>query len=120
MDVLTKTVARYVFAIPFLVFGFFHLMGAKDMAPMIPEWLPGGVFWVVLTGFALIAAAVSIFIRILDYYAAFLLGIMLIIFVLVLHLPGALEGDQMSTSNLLKDLGLAAASWLYAGYVAKK
>ena len=120
MEVLSRTAGRYMFAIPFFIFGVFHFMSAQDMAGMIPGWLPGGVFWVILTGVALIAAAISMVVRVLDFLAAFLLGIMLLLFVLVLHLPGALEGDQMSTSNLLKDLALAGASWLYAGYIAKK
>ena len=120
MEVLSKTVGRYLFAIPFFIFGIFHFMGAQDMAAMIPGWLPGGVIWVIITGIALIAAAISIIVRVLDFLATFLLGIMLLLFLLILHLPGALEGDQMATSSLLKDLALAGASWLYAGYIARK
>ena len=119
MDNFNKVAGRYVFAIPFLIFGVFHFMNAGDMAGMIPGWLPGGVFWVYLTGLALIAASVSMMIKVMDQLASFLLGVMLIIFVLLLHLPGALEGDQMSTTNLLKDLAMAGGAWLYAGYVAK-
>jgi putative oxidoreductase len=119
MDVFYKVAGRYVFAIPFLIFGVFHFMNASNMAGMIPGWLPGGVFWIYLTGLALIAASVSMMIKVMDQLASFLLGVMLIIFVLVLHLPGALDGDQMSTTNLLKDMAMAGGAWLYAGYVAK-
>lgn len=116
MDNFNKVAGRYVFAIPFLIFGVFHFMNAGDMAGMIPGWLPGGVFWIYLTGLALIAASVSMMIKVMDKLASFLLGVMLIIFVLVLHLPGALDGDP---TNLLKDLAMAGGAWLYAGYVAK-
>ncbi|MBW6477911.1 MAG: hypothetical protein K0B37_00660 [Bacteroidales bacterium] len=119
MDVFNKVAGRYVFALPFLIFGVFHFMNAGNMAGMIPGWLPGGVFWVYLTGLALIAASLSMIIKVMDQLASFLLGVMLIIFVLLLHLPGALEGDQMSTTNLLKDLAMAGGAWLYAGYAAK-
>jgi putative oxidoreductase len=119
MDVFNKVAGRYVFALPFLIFGVFHFMNASNMAGMIPGWLPGGVIWVYLTGLALIAASVSMMIKVMDQLASFLLGVMLLIFVLVLHLPGALEGDQASTTNLLKDLAMAGGAWLYAGYVAK-
>ena len=44
MKLLTTTVARYVFAIPFGIFGLFHFMNASQMAGMVP--LPGGVVWV--------------------------------------------------------------------------
>ena len=119
MDLFYKVAGRYVFAIPFLIFGVFHFMNASNMAGMIPGWLPGGVFWVYLTGLALIAASVSMMIKVMDQLASFLLGVMLIIFVLLLHLPGALEGDQMATTSALKDLAMAGGAWLYAGYVAK-
>lgn len=108
---------KYLFAIPFLIFGAFHFMNAEAMAGMVP--LPGGVIWVYLTGLGLIAAAVSIFMGKMDKLATFLLGAMLLIFVLALHLKGAMDGDQMSTSMLLKDMSMAGAAWLYASHVAK-
>ena len=92
-------------------------MNAEAMAGMVP--LPGGAIWVYLTGLGLIAAAVSIFMGKMDKLATFLLGVMLLIFVLALHLKGAMAGDQMATTSLLKDVALAGASWLYAGHLAK-
>lgn len=108
---------KYLFAIPFLIFGAFHFMNADAMAGMVP--LPGGAIWVYLTGVALIAAAVSIFMGKMDKLATFLLGVMLLIFVLALHLKGAMAGDQMSTSMLLKDMAMAGGAWIYAAYAAK-
>lgn len=58
MQMLTSTVARILFALPFLVFGLMHFVGADSMAGMVP--VPGGVFWVYLTGVAMVAAAVAI------------------------------------------------------------
>ena len=43
-----------------LVIGFFginHFLNASGMAPYVPSFFHGGVFWVYLTGAALIAAA---------------------------------------------------------------
>lgn len=108
---------KYLFALPFLVFGAFHFMNADAMAGMVP--LPGGAIWVYLTGLGLIAAAISIFIGKMDKLATFLLGAMLLIFVLAVHLKGAMAGDQGATSGFLKDLALAGASWLYAAHIAK-
>ncbi len=108
---------KYLFAIPFLIFGAFHFMNADAMAGMVP--LPGGAIWVYLTGVALIAAAVSIFMGKMDKLATFLLGVMLLIFVLALHLKGAMAGDQTSTSMLLKDMAMAGGAWIYAAYAAK-
>ncbi len=55
-----KNVGRIVFAIPFAIFGLMHLMMANNMAGMVPTYVPGGVFWVYLTGLALVAATISI------------------------------------------------------------
>ena len=111
MQLLTKTVSRYLFAIPFIIFGIFHFMNAGGMAGMVPGWLPGGVFWVYLTGLALIVAPISLFIGKKDKLAMLLLALMLVIFALLVHLPGG----QSSMPNLLKDLSLAGAALTWAG-----
>lgn len=51
MELLTSKISRYLYAIPFILFGVFHFLGAGDMAGMVP--IPGGVFWVYLTGLAI-------------------------------------------------------------------
>ena len=98
--------ARYLFAIPIGIFGLFHFMNGAAMAGMVPSFIPGGVFWVYLTGAALLAASVSLIIRKKDKLAGFLLGVMLLIFVLTMHLPGVIGGGdmaQMSMTMLLKE-----------------
>ncbi len=114
MNILTGTVGRYIFAIPFAIFGLFHFMNAGAMVGMVP--LPGGVFWVYLTGLALILASVSIIINKQTKLATLLLGIMLLLFALLIHLPGVMNPDtmQMSMPNFLKDTALAGASWIYS------
>ena len=113
MNVLTNKVARYLFALPFGVFGILHFMNASAMAGMVP--IPGGVFWIYLTGLAHLAACVSIIIEKYTRLAGILLGIMLLIFVLSIHLPAVIGGDQSSMTNLLKDIALAGAAWYIAG-----
>ncbi|MDX1637606.1 MAG: hypothetical protein R3281_06540 [Balneolaceae bacterium] len=113
MDLLTNKAGRYLYGVPFAIFGLFHFLNAGAMSGMVP--LPGGVFWVYLTGLALLAASVSILIEVKTRLAGILLGVMLIIFALSIHLPGAIDGSQASTSNLLKDLALAGAAWVVAG-----
>lgn len=108
---------KYLFAVPFAVFGLLHFAAADGMAGMVP--LPGGVIWVYLTGVALIAAAVSIIIGKMDKLATFLLGVMMLVFVALIHGKGVMGGDQMAMPSLLKDLALAGAAWLYAGNLAK-
>ncbi|MFO7846101.1 MAG: hypothetical protein R6V27_06040 [Balneolaceae bacterium] len=114
MESTLRKTGRYLFAIPFAIFGLFHFMNAGDMAGMVP--LPGGVFWVYLTGLALVAAAVSFAIEKKVRLAGILLGIMLLIFVLSIHLPGVIGADdpqsmQMSMTSVLKDLIMAGGAF---------
>lgn len=111
---LTK-LGRFLLAIPMAIFGIFHFMGAEGMAKMVP--IPGGVIWVYLTGVALIAAAVSIIMQKKARLASTLLAVMLLLFVLLIHLPGVSaggDGGQMSMMNLLKDLAIAGGALVYA------
>jgi uncharacterized membrane protein YphA (DoxX/SURF4 family) len=106
---------KYLFAVPFTVFGVMHLMSADAMAGMAF----GQSILIYLTGLCLIAATVSMLIGKMDKLATTLLGFMLILFVLLVHAKGASAGDANSLSNVLKDTMLAGASWIYAKYVAR-
>lgn len=116
MDAIFK-LGRFLFAIPMIIFGIFHFMGANDMAEWVP--IPGGVFWIYFTGLALIAAGVSIIIRKKDRLACFLLAVMLLIFAFALHFPGTLDGDQNSTTAFLKDIALAGGALAYGSMAAR-
>jgi putative oxidoreductase len=106
---------KYLYAIPFAVFGAFHFMNAKGMAVVAF----GSDILVYLTGVALIGAAVSMIIGKFDKLATVLLALMLILFVFLVHLNGAMAGDQGATAGLLKDTMLAGAALLYAKHEAK-
>ncbi|MEO1262690.1 MAG: DoxX family protein [Bacteroidota bacterium] len=103
---------KYLYAVPFAIFGIFHFAGADAMAGMAP----GGVIMVYFTGICLLAASVSMLIGKYDKLATTLLGVMLILFAAVLHSSSAMAGDA---TNFLKDIALAGAAWMYAANLAK-
>lgn len=109
---IVSPIAKYLFAIPFIIFGLFHFMSGAEMAEMVP--IPGGVIWVYLTGVALIAAGVSVLIGKMTRTALLLLGIMLLLFVFILHIPAASGGDEAAMGNILKDVALAGGAWILA------
>ncbi len=115
MKLLSSSVARIIFAVAMLIFGLMHLMAGADMAGMVPSFFPGGVIWVYITGLGLILAGIAIIIKKMGKLASFLLALMLLIFVLSIHLPAVIGGDQMAMSQVLKDLGLMACALLIAG-----
>lgn len=100
-----------------LVIGFFgvnHLLNADAMAGMVPDYFPVPVVFVYLTGLALIAAGVALIIGKKAQLAMTLLGIMLILFAILIHLPGG----EASMPSLLKDLALAGAAWYMAAHMS--
>ena len=110
-----KNVGRTMFAVPFAMFGMMHIMMASNMTGMVPSWVPGGVFWVYVTGMALVAAAISIIAKKQIYLASVLLAVLLGVFVMTIHLPALLGGDQMAMGGMLKDISLAGGALLIAG-----
>jgi uncharacterized membrane protein YphA (DoxX/SURF4 family) len=113
------SLGRWLFAIPFAIFGLFHFMNSGQMADAIPSYLPVPVAWVYLAGIGLLGASAAMLLGKYDKLAAILLAGELVLFVLMLHLPKVIGGDQMAMGNLLKDLALAGGALLYAQYIAK-
>lgn len=110
---LTK-IATIVFALTIAMFGVTHLQVGEGMAGLVPSWLPGGGIWVYVTGVCLILAAISIIIGKFTRVACLLLALMLIVFVLTIHLPHLLGGDQMSMGSILKDTAMAMGALMIA------
>jgi uncharacterized membrane protein len=108
---------QWLYAIPMLAFGAVHFMTTESMAGFVP--FPPETVWVYVTGVALIAAAVSMFIGKYDKLATVLLAVMLILFVILLWIPGASGGDQNATTMLLKDTALAGGALMYARGLAQ-
>jgi len=115
LQVLTTSVARGLFALPFLVFGLTHFAFADGMAGMVP--VPGGVFWIYLTGAALVAGSIGILTRRLGTWAALGLALLMLTFALTVHVPGLANAasQQMSLIGLLKDTALAGGALAWAG-----
>jgi putative oxidoreductase len=108
---------KYLFAVPFAVFGIMHLMNAEAMAGMAPF---GGSIIIYITGLCLIAATVSIIIGKYDKLATALLGLFMLLTALLVHAKVMADGsDPSAMGNLLKDLALAGAAWMYSASLSK-
>ena len=84
------------FPLTILNFGILHFLYAREAAGYIPAWVPDHLFWMYLTGSALIASSTAIILKIMPRLAAALLGTMIFIWVVILHIPkviAALHGD---------------------------
>jgi uncharacterized membrane protein len=116
---LISRFAIYILALVMAFFGIRHLLYPDVLMVTVPDFLPGGKFWVYLTGVAFILAAVSFFINVWVRAAGYLLAVLLFLIVFTIHLPNYMDTadkayQQMAITNLLKDAALAA----FALYVA--
>jgi len=112
-----SNIGKYLFIVPFAIFGLFHFMNADQMSGMVAPWLPAKVFLVYLTGVALIAAAIGVIINKKAALALQLLGLLLIIFILTIHLPNLIGGDQNAMGMILKDLSMAGGALYMSGQI---
>src|SRR5262249_27273181 len=113
--------APVLFAMPMAVFGADHFISPGIVAGMIPSWIPWHLFWTYFVGLALIAAALSMVLNKYSTLAATLLGLMLLSFVLLLHVPNAAAnvGDRIAWAVLLRDLSFSAGALAFASSRAR-
>ncbi len=105
------------FAMPLAVFGAEHLCGDKGILELVPAYMPWRPFWFYLVGVALVAAALSIATRILVQWSGLLLGIMMFLFVAMLHFPGALADphERIGWVIVFREMSFGGGGWIYAG-----
>jgi uncharacterized membrane protein len=90
------TIGKYLVALFLLIGGVQHFIFADFVKFLIPEWIPGAIFWTYLAGVALIAAGISLIINIKSSLASLLAGSMIMIWVFVLHLPRAVTNQNQN------------------------
>lgn len=103
--------AVYLLSLVMIVFGIYHFLQPKMMLVYVPDFMPGGILWVYLTGAAFIMAALAFMTNRMVKLAGYLLAALLLVFVLTIHLPnylnaGDVELQQQAFVSLLKDTAL--------------
>ena len=119
----TPSIYRIGLVLYALVIGFFgvnHFLNGTGFQNTIPGFIPYHIFWVYLSGVALIAASIAFLINKKTRLAGLLLAAYLIIIVLTIHLPAVIRTEDMpiisiALTNMVKDTGLAGAALMIAG-----
>ena len=106
------------FAVPLAVFGALHLFGPQFVASIVPRYMPVRMFWVYFVGCALLAASVSVAARVAVRWSGLLVGMMMFLFVAMIHLPGALAQphDRILWTIVFRETSFGGAGLLLAGY----
>jgi uncharacterized membrane protein len=109
-------------AVPLAVFGAEHLSGAQFIQTMVPPYMPWKLFWAYFVGFALIAAALSIATKVAVRWSGLLFGIMMFLFVAMIHFPNALANphDRIPTTIVFREMSFGGAGWILAGNAIEK
>lgn len=104
------------FAVPLAVFGAEHFSLGSSMIGLVPPYMPARLFWIYFVGVALIVTALSIATKIQVRWSGLLFGIMMFLFVAMIHLPGAIKtGERIIWTIVLRELSFGGGAWVLAG-----
>jgi uncharacterized membrane protein len=107
---------RLLFGLSMVVFGAQHFMYASFLATLVMAWLPAHLFWIYLTGTAMVAAGLAITTAIQARLAGILLGVMFLLWVLLLHAPRVFAAihNQDEWTSLFVALAFSGSSFIFA------
>ena len=94
-------IGTFFFSIMLIVFGAEHLLYGEYVKVLVPDWIPGHLFWTYFAGVALIGAGVGIMLRIKLKLVAMLTGGMIFTWFVVLHIPRAAVAPVSDKGNEL-------------------
>jgi uncharacterized membrane protein len=106
-------------AVPLAMFAMEHFFIGRDMAQMVPKWLPWHLFWVYFVGAALMAAAISFIAWRCVRWSAALLALLFLIIVATIDLPNLSAGlhDRIFWTLTVRELCFASGAMVLAGSV---
>lgn len=114
--IISSRIAGIIYALAVGTFGVLHFIHADEMKSGVPEYIPGGIIWIYITGAGMILAAIAIIINKFTRLACYLLAAMFLIFVFTLHLKHLMNGNF---TNVLKDTAMAMAAILIGNNSSK-
>ena len=110
---------RYLFASFLIVAGVQHFMYAPFVATLVPAWVPPSqLFWTWLAGAALIAGGLGIMVPQTTRLAATLTGVMIFLWVPMLHIPRALADlhNANETTAVFEALAMSGIAFMIAAH----
>jgi len=104
-------------AVALAIFAAEHFLLARDLAGIVPRWLPGAMFWTYFVGVALLAAAVSLIAWRCVRWSASLLAVLFLIIVATVDLPNLPQSlhERMFWILTVRETCFAAGAMVLAG-----
>ena len=115
-------IGKYLFALSLPIFGWSHFFYAVPASQLIPDWIPGRLFFTYLTGTAHILAGLSLLTGLLARIAAPWICIMFASFIAFLHIPHVIvaPSSRYEWTALLMSTLLSGAAWSIAAVVRRE
>lgn len=112
-------VGRIFFSITLIAFGIDHFIYSDFVATLVPAWIPGHLFWTYFAAIALIGSGLCFIFKIQLRTVALLTGLMLLLWLVVLHIPRAIadpHGDKGNeVTSVFEALNFAGIALVIAG-----
>jgi uncharacterized membrane protein len=117
-------VARVCLGLFFVLAGVQHFLFAPWVATLVPAWIPGSLFWTYFAGVALVAGGIGLNIPRTAPWAAALSGLMIFLWVFLLHVPRALAAAPDQSRNewtaVFEAIAMAGLAWVVTEAVASR
>jgi uncharacterized membrane protein len=109
-------IARVLYGLSLVFFGVAHFIDVKDTLSLIPDWLPGHLFWAYFTGCAFVAAGIAMLIGHCARLAATLSALQIALFLLLVWIPIVAAGSKVpfQWSETILNAALLAGAWVIA------
>jgi len=112
------------FSITMTLYGVAHFLYTQPISTLVPNWISGHMFWTYFAGVALICSGVAIVLRIKLPIIATLLGIMILIWLIIIHIPSVIRDPFGNKSNSIVSafsaLAFSGIAFMIAARSAKK
>jgi uncharacterized membrane protein len=111
------------FSITMTIFGIDHFLYAEWVAKLVPAWMPFPIFWTYFAGVALAGSGIAIILKIRVTTVATLLGIMIFLWLILLHIPRAIADPFTDKGNevtsVFEALGFSGIAFVIAGLASR-
>ncbi len=110
------------YAAPLTAFGTEHFTLTKDIASIVPSWIPWHQFWAYFVGTCFIAATLSMVTRIQARLSASLVALTFFLFVVLMDAPGWARhpGNRFALALVLRELSFSGGALALAASLTEE